>query len=213
MSISHTKAIIFLNGDRTDLSQVKTYIDKQTLLIGCDGGTDHILALGYKPHVVIGDFDSLSDPTITIKGVTYVHYPADKDFTDSELAIRYAAKLGYREIILAGVLGTRLDHLIGNIYLLIKPEFSKLNIKIIEGNQVIYLIHADIRISGKKGDIISFIPIKRNTQVKSTVGLKYDLAKYQLSPRGNLGISNVFTSNIAEVNIKKGILLVVHHTQ
>ena len=53
-------AVIFLNGDKTDVSRVKNIIDENTLIIGCDGGTKHLLSLGFVPHVVIGDMDSLT---------------------------------------------------------------------------------------------------------------------------------------------------------
>ena len=221
------KAFIFLNGDLSDMSRVKPYIDDRTLLIGCDGGTRHILALGYKPGAVIGDFDSLESlagdiidrlkrsgrQSTNINGTVYIRYPADKDQTDSELAIRYAAKRGCHQIILAGLLGTRLDHLLGNVLLLTKDEFSELDIKIIEGSQEIYLMHGPARIVGTPGDIISFIPIAGSARVSSTTGLKYDLSQYDLSPQSNHGISNVLTKPIALVNIKTGMLLVIHERQ
>src|SRR5665213_4601129 len=118
MGTKPLKVIIFLNGDLSDLSLVQPEIDNRTMLIGCDGGTSYILALGYKPAVIIGDFDSLDKDSTDLKDTTYVRYPTDKDYTDSELAIRYAAEQGCDQIILAGALGTRLDHLLGNILLL-----------------------------------------------------------------------------------------------
>jgi len=212
MSSGHRQAVIFLNGDRTDLSGVKPYIDGRTLLVGCDGGTRHILALGYKPSAVIGDFDSYEQPDDT-NGTVYVRYPADKDYTDAELAVRYAAEQGCRRIILAGVLGTRLDHLLGNILLLVKDEFAPLDIKIIEGDQEIYLIRGQARINGTAGDIISFIPINGPVEVSRSTGLKYDLSRHDLSPQANLGVSNILTEPVAEVRLKTNVLLVVHQRQ
>ncbi|HEY5152665.1 MAG TPA: thiamine diphosphokinase [Candidatus Saccharimonadales bacterium] len=221
------QAVIFLNGDLSDMSRVKPYVDDRTLLIGCDGGTRYILALGYKPGAIIGDFDSLEGLTgdvierlkhsgevsTDINGTAYVRYPADKDQTDSELSIRYAAEHGCRRIILTGALGTRLDHLLGNVLLLAKDEFSELDIKIIEGSQEIYLIRWPARINGTPGDIISFIPIAGSAQVSRTTGLKYDLSRYDLSPQSNHGLSNVLTAPVARVDLKTGILLVIHDRQ
>lgn len=227
MSPPYRKAVIFLNGDRSDTSWVKPYIDDRTMLIGCDGGTRHILSLGYKPSAVIGDFDSLEYPagdivgrlkqggeqSTDINGTAYVRYPADKDYTDSELAIRYAAEHGCRRIILAGALGTRLDHVLGNILLLAKDEFSSLDLKIIEGGQEIYLVRGQARISGTPGDVISFIPVAGSARVSSSAGLKYDLSQYDLSPQANHGISNVLTQPIARVEVKTNVLLVIHQKQ
>jgi thiamine pyrophosphokinase len=210
-----SRAVILLSGNLSDVESVRQYVDRDTLLIGCDGGTRHILNLGLKPHVVIGDFDSYTSPmSDSDNGTEYIRYPKDKDITDSELAIRYAIERGCNDIILAGLLGDRVDHLLGNILLLTKRSFANVALKIIAGNQEIYLIRAQqVNISGKKGDTISFIPIKGRAKVSRAVGLKYDLSKYELSLQGNQGISNVLTRATAEVTVAKGPLLVIHERQ
>jgi thiamine pyrophosphokinase len=206
-----TRAVIFLNGDLSDLSRIKKYIAADTLLIGCDGGTRHILEFGLKPDVIIGDFDSFKASEIP-PGLKpkLVSYPTNKDFTDSEAAIRYAAETGCRDIILAGTLGSRLDHMLGNIFLLNKDEFAKLKIKIIEGGQEAYIVRGKARINGKTGDTISFIPIAGNPTVRTTDGLKYDLNRYTLSLQGNTGISNVLTRQTVNITVTKGAILVIH---
>lgn len=219
--IKHSRAIIFVDGSLGGFSRVKKYLGDDNLLIGCDGGTNHILALGYKPDVVIGDFDSLAAPeilkqlkpdggTVTVDGTIYIRYPADKEFTDSELAVRYAAKAGCREIILAGVLGDRLDHLLANIFLINKREFAKLHLKIIDGGQEAYIVRGHTRIEGQKGDTISFIPIDGYPEARTAGGLKYDLGEYKLSRQGNLGISNVLLRQTVEITVSRGSLLVIH---
>ena len=208
------KTIIFLNGDKADLSRVKKYIDKDTLIIGADGGTNHILKLGLKPDVVIGDLDSFNviarERSDRSNPVKYIRYPRDKDFTDGELAIRYAKEKGYKDIIIVGLLGTRVDHLLGNIFLLLKKDFEALNIKLIEGNQEMYLVRKKATIFGKKGEILSVIPIAGEVKETASEGLKFDLKKYRLSLQGNQGISNVMTKDTAKITVKKGILLIIH---
>ncbi|HZL08232.1 MAG TPA: thiamine diphosphokinase [Candidatus Dormibacteraeota bacterium] len=209
MAANMKRAVIFLNGNLSDLTLVKQYINKSTLLIGCDGGTRHILELGLQPDVVIGDLDSFRPEEISSDHQPkYITCPTDKDFTDSEFAIRYAIENGYQEVILAGALGDRLDHLLGNIFLL--DKFADSKIKIIEGHQEAYIVRAQAEISGHKGDTISFIPILGNPKVSSTGGLKYDLNKYQLSLKGNTGISNVLTRQSTTITVTKGTILVIH---
>ena len=208
------KAVIFLNGDRTDLSRVKKYTDKDTLIIGADGGTNHILKLGLKPDVVIGDLDSFNviarERSDRSNPVKYIRYPRDKDFTDGELAIVYAKENGYKEIIVMGLLGTRVDHTLGNIFLLLKKDFETLKIKIVEGNQEMYLVRKKATIFGKKGETISVIPIAGEVGETASKGLKYNLNEYKLSLQGNQGISNILTKDTAEITVKKGILLIIH---
>ena len=46
---------------RSDLAALRPYIrEYQPVLIGVDGGADALLELGFKPDIIIGDFDSVS---------------------------------------------------------------------------------------------------------------------------------------------------------
>src|SRR3989344_5006036 len=105
-----TRAVVYLNGDKPiAFKPIQT-----DFLIGVDGGTKHITRLRLKPDIIIGDLDSLPRPP---KGVPIIKYPRDKDQTDSELALNYALKAGFKEIIFVGFMGERLDHMISNLFL------------------------------------------------------------------------------------------------
>lgn len=212
MSKQGSRAVIFLNGDQADYQRISNYIGEETLLIGCDGGTKKMKELGYEPQAVIGDFDS-QDREELDSSIEIVEHPADKDYTDSEAAVRYAIGKGVEEVILTGLSGSRIDHMLGNIYLLDKKDFDGIKLKIIEGRQEIYIIKGCATIPGKKGDIISFIPIKGDVRAVSSTGLRYDLADYLLSLQGNTGISNEMTADKAEVSLKEGVLLIIHELQ
>ena len=58
-------------------------IRSDDLVIAADGGYLHTETLGLKPHIILGDFDSLgyvpADSAV---------YPVEKDDTDSMLAVR-----------------------------------------------------------------------------------------------------------------------------
>ena len=207
------KAVVFLNGDLADLSRIPQHINKKTLLVGCDGGTAHILSLGLTPHVVIGDFDSISPKVVRAlkhKKVEYFRYPTDKLFTDSELGVTLAMKRGCKEIILAGVRGTATDHFLGNIFMLAKKKFASLDIKIIEGREEILLVRTRVRIKGKKGDDLSLIAIGQDAKGVSTKGLFYPLKNATLKSGTAQGIRNKLTGTHAEITVRKGPLLVIH---
>ena len=59
---------------REDLQALRSYIrEYRPVLIGVDGGADALLESGYKPHLVIGDMDSVSDAALTCGAEVVVH--------------------------------------------------------------------------------------------------------------------------------------------
>jgi uncharacterized membrane-anchored protein len=62
---------------KRDLSIVGPYIgDFKPVLIGVDGGADALVAAGYRPDVIVGDMDSVSDKTLLSGAELVVHaYP------------------------------------------------------------------------------------------------------------------------------------------
>ena len=54
------RAILFVNGNLSDVSQAKKIISKDDFLIAVDGGASHIKKLKLIPNIVIGDMDSIS---------------------------------------------------------------------------------------------------------------------------------------------------------
>ena len=209
------RAVIFVNGNLSNIDQAKNIIKKDDRLIAADGAVGHIIKLGLIPSVIIGDMDSISpnlleqshlSPTILIK------YPTKKDKTDFELAVDYCLESKFEEIIIFGVFGDRIDHFIGNILLMAKVQNEKrsIKIKIIEDKKEIYILTEKIEISGQVGDELSIIPISSKLEGIITSGLEYKLDNETLSLGSTRGISNVFNSSLITIKVKKGVALVIH---
>jgi uncharacterized membrane-anchored protein len=63
---------------KRDLSIVGPYIgDFKPVLIGVDGGADALVGAGYKPDVIVGDMDSVSDAALACGAELVVHAYAD----------------------------------------------------------------------------------------------------------------------------------------
>jgi uncharacterized membrane-anchored protein len=64
-------------GHKRDLRIVKPYIrDFKPVLVGVDGGADALLEAGYKPDVIVGDMDSVSDRALRCGAELLIHaYP------------------------------------------------------------------------------------------------------------------------------------------
>jgi uncharacterized membrane-anchored protein len=62
---------------REDLRALRPYIrEYRPVLMAVDGGADALLEVGYRPHVIIGDMDSVSDEALAAGAELVVHaYP------------------------------------------------------------------------------------------------------------------------------------------
>src|SRR5579875_2521347 len=62
---------------REDLATLRSYIrETRPALIGVDGGADALLEAGYRPDIILGDMDSVSDRALTCGAEVVVHaYP------------------------------------------------------------------------------------------------------------------------------------------
>ena len=120
-------AWIVLNGSYTDYDELKIILEQQfetmtpEIILGVDGGTDHLEALGLKPTHILGDFDSIIGIDAykkKFKDAEWLEYPPEKDYTDSELAFETASALGCSEVLVIGAFGGRMDHMLGTVFLL-----------------------------------------------------------------------------------------------
>lgn len=207
------RAIIFYNGDLTDLSRAKHYVKKSDYIICADGGTEHALKLGLLPNVIIGDLDSLPKIThklLATKKIEWITYQKEKDETDSELALQHAIEKGFTSLIIFGMFGARLDHMLTNLFALSYLDHKGISATFIEGKQKINVIHDNIQLQGKPGDLISLIPLKGDVKEVTTTNLQYPLNHENLFFGYSRGISNVMTQKNATVTINDGLLLVIH---
>ncbi|WP_119730747.1 putative cytokinetic ring protein SteA [Thermomonospora amylolytica] len=59
---------------REDIATLRPYIrEYRPVLIGVDGGADALLEAGYKPDMIVGDMDSVSDEALTCGAELVVH--------------------------------------------------------------------------------------------------------------------------------------------
>ncbi len=191
---------------------IQKILNSNDIIICCDGGSKYLFEEGIIPHYILGDLDSSIPQIIQFyktKNVTFKKFATKKDETDMELCIDFAISLGANEIIILGATGTRLDHTLTNINLLIKAEEANVKATIIDSNNQINIISSSIEIIGQKGDLVSLIPITTFVEGVTTIGLEYPLKNATMSIGKSLGVSNVMENSIASVSIQKGYLLVM----
>ena len=216
------RTVIIANGELSDPIRARALIRADDRLIAADGGARHCRAMGLAPHVVIGDFDSLSPADLAALeagGARLVRHPARKDETDLELAVRLAIAEGSNDILVLGALGGRWDQTLANLLLpalfpsTLPPAMGGAGggprLRLADGEQQIYLIRGRAQIEGQVGDIVSLIPIGGDAAGITTEGLEYPLTEGRLPFGASLGISNALTSDTATVTVEQGMVLCV----
>jgi uncharacterized membrane-anchored protein len=77
MENKHVLVVVRGYHHREDLATLRSYIREfRPLMIGVDGGADALLEAGYRPHIIVGDMDSVSDAGLLCGAELVVHaYP------------------------------------------------------------------------------------------------------------------------------------------
>lgn len=206
------KAVIFAGGDMQGFRLQKKYLDRADLIICADSGVHHAFEMGVTPDLVVGDMDSVTPEDLgRIKqlGVEQEEFSAEKDFTDTELALEKALQMGATQAVILAGTGDRPDHSLANILLMVNFRKKGLEVKLAGENWEMFLIEGEARILGKKEDLLSLIPVSQEVSGIETQGLYYPLKNETIPMGSSRGISNVFLGDEATVRTKKGLLLAI----
>jgi len=185
---------------------------KADMIIAADKGAQYCLESGITPGLVVGDMDSLdqgSVDTLSALGVAMKRVNADKDQTDTEIALDEAILRGAKRVEIVGAIGDRIDHTLANIHLLRKAMRHGIAARITSETQQIFLVDSSETIIGSQGRTVSFLPLTEQVEGISLTGFLYELTEAFMEIGKPYGISNVVTSDQACVKVGKGILLAV----
>ena len=210
--------------------------------IAADRGLAAFEALGVTPDLLLGDYDS-ADPDLVAKwkeeGRAMRIYPAEKDFSDAEAAVRYVAeKYGSREAAepgrgaawadrssdrtdpaadrpsraaLLGATGGRLDHFLANVQLLQTALEAGVVLEILDPcNRIRLIDKATVLRRGEAfGRYVSVLPYTDTVSGVTLRGFRYPLTDAELRKGSSLTVSNEFAEEEASVELKSGQLLLL----
>ncbi len=185
-------------------------------IIAVDNGLKILNEINIKPNHIVGDFDTVKSEILDLykedTSIKIHKFNPIKDNTDTDIAIRLAVEFKSDEIIILGAIGTRVDHLLGNIHVLKYALDSNIKCKIIDENNEIQLIDKTTII--KKKDItkkyISLIPLTEKVEHINLKGFKYELKNGTLAMGSSLGISNEISKEEAIIEFDNGILIMIN---
>lgn len=180
-----------------------------------DKGLEALYQLGAIPNHVVGDFDSVDAEILKFyqnkSQVIFHKYNPEKDNTDTDMALKLAIQLNSSTITIMGALGKRMDHALSNIHILNDALEAKIPCQIIDDYNKIYLVRNRITLSKNRtyGKYISLIPLTTTVEGLTLTGFKYPLKDDCLSIGKSLGVSNEILQDVAKIELKKGILIVI----
>lgn len=181
-----------------------------------DAGADLCRAAGVLPDALIGDMDSLSPETrawLDEAGVPEVVYPAEKDDSDTALAVQQLFADGAEELIVIGALGGRMDHELANMMLMVGAGRQGKSIVYWDDiNRMRYVGPGEHQLDNTPG-YIGIVPFSDDGMCLSIDGLYYPLDNFSVPFGETRLISNVFTdAPMATIRIARGdgVLVLCH---
>lgn len=199
------RAVVIGGGDIRSYERIRKELTEDDFFIYCDSGIYHEEKLGYKADLIVGDFDSSSR---SFRDTETIVLPCEKDDTDTLYGVKEAFRRGYKDFLLLGMTGRRLDHTLANLYIL---DFIEKN----EGKGKIIDDWSEIEVVGKDWIVIpdSFSYFSLISWKGRSSGITIENAKYPLSDavidNEQYGVSNEPLFRGARVRVLNGSLLLI----
>lgn len=230
------KNMLIITGGNVDIEWTKKWLLRQEedgnifdYCIAADSGLESADLLGLKVDYILGDYDSVNAEVLArYRGeVDNAVFPREKDYTDTELAVKTAIKLFEESkadneddpdiqgecVTILGATGTRMDHTLANIGLLEQFENAGINAFIIDKNNRIHMISGEnefrVGVLKQFGTYISCIPLTPSVKGLTMQGFKYVLDNYELVQGVSICVSNEIKEDCGIIKITEGKMLIL----
>ena len=208
------RTLIALNGHVDNLKACALIAASCDRLICADGGARHMIAMDLVPELLVGDLDSIDSDSLAWMErhlVRILRYPAEKDWTDSELAVKIATDtmVSGDEVWLIGAFGTRLDHVLANLGMASLLAGKGIRTWLTDGTTFIAYVKGpetlriDLNSLGLSNALVSVIPSAGTAMCGVTLeGMAYPLDDAVLETGSTRGVSNHAAEGIANISVR-----------
>ncbi len=185
------------------------------MIMAADSGMDFLYRNHLTPDIIVGDFDSVDHDALDFfkedNRIEFCRLNPEKDDTDTEYAIRDALSRGITQLTILGGTGSRIDHVLGNISLLGIGLEENVEIELVDEHNRVRMIDKplSIRRDEQFGRFVSLIPYTGSVAHVTLTGFKYTLDDYTMGGFNSLGVSNEIAEEVAHIEFRGGILLVI----
>ena len=222
------RVIVMLGSGIRPVPRLMRFFNGDPVLIAADGGAAFLRETGMRPHLIVGDLDSLPAGDLTFfesEGVPFRRYPREKDMTDAEIAIREALVVlhgqdssrisDFPAMTLLTHAGGRIDHRTGHLFLLETIAGQGVTACLADEESEIFLAldgmpaRPDRRAFLPDEPYISVLPLSERVRMGKCNGLRYELSGKELIRGSLIGLSNRFCGDRADIRVERGKLLVM----
>ena len=198
------KAFIYTGGSIFE-KKITERPKEEDLIIAADSGYHNAKKMGVTPQILLGDFDSLGKAEKIPDDTEILQVPAEKDDTDTQLAVQVALEKGATELVIIGGLDGRLDHTLSNLAILENLYEKHIRAIFTNGQNRVRFIRDSGVILVRDGfryfSVLASDPVIKGVSVD---GCKYPLKKAKLLRTNQYAVSNEIVGNCALIEIKKG---------
>lgn len=205
------KAFIYTGGTVFD-EYVIEKPEATDLIIAADAGFLTAQRMGVEVDVLLGDFDTLGVENIP-EGIECLRVPAEKNDTDTQLAVQVALERGATEIVIVGGLGGRVDHTLSSLAILEmlweRKERRVYAIFTDGKNRARFIRNSGVILPHEHYRFFSLIAADERVKGITLEGCKYPLKNGQILRTHQWAVSNEIVGNCALVEIKRGGVWVI----
>lgn len=182
------------------------------VIICTDGAVEVMRSLDRVPDLIVGDMDSVDGATLAYfegKGSRIIRYPANKDETDTQIALERAFEMDPEGIRIFGALGGRIDHALANISLLVMCAKRGVDARIVDEACELFVVDGPCVVEGREGETVSLLPLSTDVRGITLEGFEYPLSGAAMEIGVPYGISNRLTGERGVISVEEGCLLVI----
>ena len=179
------------------------------ICIAADSGFHNAKKCGDRVDILVGDLDSIGSYKLD-KKTELLQVPAEKDVTDTQLAVETAIERGARELIIIGGFGGRADHMLSNLAILEDLSARGIYAMMLDGqNRARFLRSTSTLIPRSGYKYVSILAVDPVVKGVSVEGCKYPLKKARLTRNFQYAVSNEVVGNCALISVRKGAIYVI----
>lgn len=202
--------VLLAGGDASATDDLRALAQKAAYVVAADSGLKHARALGVRPNVIVGDFDSVTEDVLAAYGdIPQVRHPPEKDWLDLELALHHVQEQGLNHIVIVGGFGSRLDQSLAALFIAARQVQQGLRVQFHSGKRQAFVLAEgqQLTLTVETGRTFSLLSLLTSARV-SVSGAKYPLDRAVLEFGVGLGVSNVTTQKTI-VTVHHGLVAII----